>query len=112
MRTILCLATLAFVGCSNAPPSAPAVGSTERSLACVVCPGLAQPIWKDDLRVIEPEIDPAEVARRLGRPELEPVLEQLVMTAQARVASAPDDDQARAIVDALLVDLNRVARPL
>jgi hypothetical protein len=108
MRVLVVVGALVLVACSSPPPPS----THAQQLACVVCPGIAQPIWQNDVRVIAPELDPAEIARRIGRPDLEAVLEEKIVAAEARVASAPSDDQARVIVDSLLVDLNRIARPL
>src|SRR5262245_57239433 len=71
MRVLVVAGALGLLACSNAAPP-PSTHASQ--LACVVCPGMAQPIWQNDIRVIAPEIDPAEIARRIGRPDLEPLL--------------------------------------
>jgi hypothetical protein len=109
MRVLAAFALLT-VGCTGAsPPSA----SQAQARVCTICPGSLTVVRASAIdptsRAIAPALDAADVARRLGRPELEAAVEEKIVTAQAQVQSAVSDDQARTIVDALAADLDRLA---
>ncbi len=120
MRVLAAFALLA-IGCTGSSP--PSTNSspplTERSVAraCVLCPGAytvkqfpAIDPAASPARGIVPELDAVEIARKLGHPELEPAIEEKIAVAEAQVRSAVSDAQAAAFVDALLADLDRLAK--
>jgi hypothetical protein len=120
MRVLAAFALLAFGCTGSSPPST--TGSpplTERAVtrACVFCPGTftVRQLQTSDpaaspRRGIVPELDAAEIARKIGHPELEPVIEEKIAMAEAQVRSAVSDAQATAFVDALIADLDRLAK--
>lgn len=115
MRQMLAAFTLLTVACSNAsPPPAPAsqASTVVAARSCVLCGGyqVQRASAIDPLsRTIVPTLDAADIAQRLGRPDLQELIEEKIVTAQARVQSALSDEQANTIVTALLVDLDRLA---
>ncbi len=120
MRVLAAFALLALgcTGSSSGPAtSSPPLAERGVTRACVQCPGsfTARQLEPADpasspRRGIVPELDAADLARKLGHPELEATIEEKIAAAEARVRSAVSDAQATAVVDALLADLDRLAR--
>src|SRR5690349_9843494 len=102
MRVLAAFALLA-VACSNAPPppSTNQSSTVTAARACTLCAGTYQAQRASAVdpasRTIVPALDAVEVAQRLGRPDLESVIEEKIVTAQARVTSAVSDEQANTI---------------
>ncbi|HZS36525.1 MAG TPA: hypothetical protein VFF06_06855 [Polyangia bacterium] len=103
------------LGCSNGSPPSPETRASTVTAArsCVLCAGAYQAQRASAIdplsRQIVPALDAADLAQRLGRPDLQDTIEEKIVTAQARVQSATSDDQAAAIVAALIADLDRLA---
>ena len=114
MRLVLGCA-LVVAACSSSPPAPSAQSSPQQATAQKLlnaCPACG-PLMVRSLpsgREIMPELDPAAVARQLGHPEWESMLEEKFVTAQARVQSAVSDQQANAIVAQLTSDLEALAK--
>jgi hypothetical protein len=112
---------LMLLACSQNAPPAPGTNPTAPALQlatpqaatqpCAAC-GTTYQIVKQSAapyRVIAPEPDAADLARRLSRPDLEPALDEMIAAVATKVATAPTDALASAALGAFVADLERLA---
>src|SRR5438128_1295276 len=107
---------LLLFGCSQGAPTPPAPAAQAAVHDCAACGKnlqiVNQPITTmKKNRLITPELDATELARRLGRPDLEPTIAELIVTVQTRILSAKTDLQASTALDDFIASLNQLARP-
>ena len=113
-----CAFALFLVACSQGAPPArtqPAVvrdcAACGTRLAIVSAPAAFAPTELTKGKLITPELDPTQIAARMGHPELEPRIAELVGTVEARVLAAQTDRQAATALEDFISELNRLARP-